>query len=337
MKKSILAIVMVFALLASFTACQKLETTEGGVPLVTMRPYMTDEEGNTVYAKVETDEEGNIKYYVTDPNGNVNYLDEKDVVIETVDDEQVEQLIDMMQNPDKIIESGTPDAELEIADGVIPEENFNEVEVELDENGNPQHEGNLNYKDIVNSGKFTVEATIQATTDGQTVNVPFTIIKSGDKAYIEASVPVEGSGGTVKAGFLSTASESYIIVPAMKSYIVAEGVGIEDLLPIDGIQQEIDESETYSHSGEVVINGKTYTCDVYEAEGATVKYYYDETGNIARIENIAEGDTVITEFKSISPNVDESKLKVPAYYFDLSALESVDTSVLEGMMTTTAQ
>ncbi|MBO5410127.1 MAG: hypothetical protein J6A60_02585, partial [Clostridia bacterium] len=122
MKKSILAIVMVFALLASFTACQKLETTDGSVPVVTMRPYMTDEEGN-------------VKFYVTNPDGSVNYVDENDVVVETVDDETVEELLDMMQNPEQIIEPDAPAADLEIADGAIPEDNFDEIEVELDENG----------------------------------------------------------------------------------------------------------------------------------------------------------------------------------------------------------
>lgn len=327
MKKSILAIVMVFALLASFTACQKLETTDGSVPVVTMRPYMTDEEGNTVYAQVEKDEEGNVKFYVTNPDGSVNYVDEKDVVVETVDDETVEELLDMMQNPEQIIEPDAPAADLEIADGAIPEDNFDEIEVELDENGNPKHEGELSYKDIVAGGKFTIQATVQATSDGKTMNVPFTITKSGEKAYIEASVPIQ-EGGSVKAGLLTTENESYLVVPAMKSYIVVDDASMGDLFPLEDIQQEINDSETYSHSGKVDIGGKTYTCDVYEADGATVKYYYDEAGNIARIENFAGDDVVITEFKSISADVDDSKLTLPSYYFDLSVLESVDGAAL---------
>lgn len=316
--KKFIAIALVLALASSFAACKKLETTDTST--ITKRPYYVDEEGNTIYAQAQTNEDGDVEFFVTNANGETSKLDKDNLVVEEITNaDQYLEILDIIENnPEQIVDTETPDASLEIADGVIPDDNFTEIEVELDENGNPNRE-TLSYQEIMESGTFTIEATVQATSNGETVACPFTITKSGDAAYIEAAVPVENTGGSVKAGFLSNNEKSYLLIPSIRAYIVADDLTVNELFPLDEIKQETTESESYSHSGTVELNGKTYTCDVYENEGTTTKYYYDEAGNIVRIENTNDTDTVITEIKSISSEADESKLKVPSNYLDFTS------------------
>jgi hypothetical protein len=59
------------------------------------------------------------------------------------------------------------------------------------------------------------------------------------------------------------------------------------------------------------LNGKKYTCDVFEYDSETIKYYYNSNGTIVRIEKISARESVITEIKSLKNTADNSKIKKP--------------------------
>lgn len=322
--KKFIALTLVLVLASSFAACKKLDTTDTNT--ITKRPYYVDAEGNTIYAEAQTNANGDVEFFVTNANGESSKLDKNDLTIEEITNaDQYLEILDVIENnPDQILDE-TPPANLEI-EGMIPDDNFNKVDVDLDENGNPDRD-NLSYQELLESGTFTIEATVQATGPDGTVTCPFNIIKDGDKAYIEASIPVQDTKGSIKAGFLSDEEKTYLLVPSIRAYLVVDDLTVNELFPMEQIKQDVSESESYSHSGTVEYNGKTYTCDVYENEGATVKYYYDETGNIVRIESTTGTDTVITEIKSISSKVDQSKLKLPKHYLDFTSFNNGDVNV----------
>lgn len=331
--KKFIAIALVLALASSFAACKKLETTDTST--ITKRPYYVDEEGNTIYAQAQTNEDGDVEFFVTNANGETSKLDKDNLVVEEITNaDQYLEILDIIENnPEQMVDTDIPESNLEIADGVIPEDTFTEIEVELDENGNPKHENsNLSYKEIVESDTYTIDTTMQLTSNGEQITFPATIMKSGDNLYLDVAIPYEGTNGSLKVGVLANSEKTYFIVPSLKTYIVADETTINDIFPLDDIKQEISESksESYSHSGTVEINGKTYTCDVYESEGTTTKYYFDEKGNNVRIENTNGSDSSIIEIKSMTNEVDSSKFKIPSNYVDLSVIvnENIDISSL---------
>jgi len=326
--KKFIALALILALASSFAACKKLDTTETNT--ITKRPYYVDAEGNTIYAEAQTNEDGDVEFFVTNENGESSKLDRDDLVVEEITNaDQYLEILDIIENnPEQILDE-VPPANLEIADGVIPDDNFSEIEVELDENGNPSRE-NLSYKEIVDSGEFTIEGTLQVINSEGTTTCPFKIIKNEEAMYLETAIPQAGSLNTaIKAGILSNSENTYLLVPSVRAYLAADGLTLDEFLPVDEIYKDAGEElgETYSHSGTVEYNGKTYVCDVYENDGATSKYYYDEKGNLVRIETTDGTDTVIQEIKSISSDVDESKLVLPKNYLDFTSFNNGDIDV----------
>ena len=56
------------------------------------------------------------------------------------------------------------------------------------------------------------------------------------------------------------------------------------------------------------MGGKKYTCDVYESNGDTTKYYFDSNGDLKRIESISsDGSPAIIEISTLKKGADKSK------------------------------
>ena len=87
-------------------------------------------------------------------------------------------------------------------------------------------------------------------------------------------------------------------------------MSIEDLADGTFDKNSIDVYK-FVESGTVTLNGKKYTCDVYEYDTDTIKYYYNSKGEIVRIEKINSRESVITEIKSLKNTADNSKIKKP--------------------------
>ncbi len=330
MKKSITAIIMVFALLMSFASCKRLpEDTEGFV--VESKAYYVDSEGVTRNVENEVDEKGKTVYYYIDDNGNKVTLKKKDVVVESTKIREEKEsfsltpeeqsFFDIYNNPeafDQLIDSSVTAPELDLSDDAISEENFEKIEVELDNSGKPVHEDvEKTYEEILQGDKFTVDVVFKGIVNGTETTVPMKASRDGNKVYIETAIPVEGQG-SLKCNIIMRDDKCYFVLPAMRAYMAAPAESMGEIFTEDFFATAEQETQgKYVSSAEVVLEGKTYICDIYEADGVTSKEYYLD-GNLKRVEVINGEDITIMQFNEVSDKVDKSLFKVPKNYMDMS-------------------
>lgn len=334
MKKSITAIIMVFALLMSFAACQRLpEDTEGFV--VESKAYYVDGEGVTRNVESEVDENGKTVYYYIDADGNKVTLKKKDVVVESTKIRETESLsltpeeqsfFDIYNNPeafDQLIDSSITTPELDLSEDVISEEKFEKIEVELDNSGKPVHdEVEKTYEEIMKGDKFTVDVVFKGIVNGTETTVPMKASRDGDKVYIETAIPVEGQG-SLKCNIIMRDNKCYFVLPAMRAYMAAPVESMDEIFTDDFFATAEQETQgTYVSSAEVELEGKTYICDIYDNNGSTSKEYYFE-GNLKRVEVINGDDITIMQFNEVSDKVDKSVFKVPTNYMDMSRFMNI--------------
>lgn len=305
MSKKILAVVLALIIAVfTFASCKKEETPDS---------YYVDEEGNT--QAVLKDNEG--QYIVTDKEGNTSVVDDQnkiDQIEQNKEDAEIESILDEIEtDPDKIMEEADKDAGLQMTDDLVEEPL---VTVAPDTGEVDAKKRLQSFKTILGTGKYTIEATVKEVA-AETTEYPFTYIRSGNNAYIETAVPFDG-GKVIKANMIIINGVTYCEIPSLKSYMVIDDMSIEDLASgtFDGGSMD---TFTFVESGTVTLNGKKYTCDVFKVEEDTVKYYYDSSNNLVRIERMSKKDSVITEIKSIKNTADESKIKKPTG-FDISGL-----------------
>lgn len=344
MKRNIIAICLIFALLTSFAACKKLPQDNEFV--VESQVYVVDNAGVTHNVQSEYDENGKQNYYYIDGNGNKVVVENKDVVVESTKVRKTtavyegldltpeeQSFLEIYNDPnafENLVDENLTEPELEIEE-VIPEENFEEIKVEVDKEGNPKHDDiETRYTDIVKGEKFTMDMVLRTTSNGETMTIPMKVVRNGDKMYFETAMPVNGQG-SMKMAFLLRDETCYFIVPGMRAYMQMPVEGMDDMFNTDFTGSfDSDSQATYVSSSEVEYNGNKYLCDVYESEGSTVKYYYTDK-EFKRMEATdPDGNVTIMEFNEISEKVDSSKFKVPTGYIDMTKLMGQDFSGLLG-------
>lgn len=326
MIKKISAILLVFAVLAGFASCKRLEGNEFDVK---ENAFVLDSEGVTQEVATRVNAEGKTEYYYTDKNGNEIIVDKNNVTVETtyvpvqttLSDKEIDKIIEEgdFEKLENIVAEEITEPELEMSDGIISEETFEEVEVELDNNGKPVH-GNAvqSMEEIMKSGTFTIDFTVKSKIDGVESVMPIKIMKDGNKMFMETTVPLTTTG-KMRTNMLINDDGCFIIIPVMNAYFKAptedmEGANMDDLFgdfDISNVEEDLEMNDNYESSYTVELNGKTYNCDVYNADdGSTVKYYY-LNNELKRIENTSDAGNTIIEFKEISGKVDKSKFKSP--------------------------
>lgn len=329
MKRNIVAIILVFALLLSFAACRKLESEN---IIIESKAYIVDDEGVThdIY-NVGSD------YYYYDADGNRIEADSKDVVIETnkvvitepptltpeaqsfLDSfgDDVDSIEDMMEADETVpnLENGE----------LIPEDAFNvDLDLDLDDEGNPIHEDvELSYEEILASDKFTMEANVKTNSGGVETVAPLNIMRNGSNLYFETALPLKDGFGSTRVNLLFLDDACYIIIPSMRAYMTIPKETAGEMIPSDAFNNLEEIEGTYISSSEVVHGGQTYVCDIYESEGTTTKYFY-QNGQLKRVETLNGDDSSILEFKKLSTQIDESKFAVPRNYIDISTMMGED-------------
>lgn len=327
MKRNITAIVLVFAILAGFASCKKLENE--GEWVVESKVYVTDSYGAQHDVETAVNNEGETEYYYYNTDGNKVTVAHKDVVVSTtrvfktapttLTPEQ-QSFFEEFTDPEKfseLVESTVTQPELEMTDGLVPEEMFTEVtDIVLDSEGKPDRgEQDKKYEDILNSDSFTANFLISSDFDGKTTVVPFDTCKDGENLYVKTEMPVDG--GKMEFEFLVVNKECYIIIPAMRAYIKVPADTLGEVLPNEAIDQEM--ASNYIKSGQVELEGVTYDVDIYEADGHEIKYYYLD-GVLKRVENTDGENTSIVQYNTIKKGADKSKFKVPAGYIDMTSM-----------------
>lgn len=324
--KNTVAIILVFALLLSFAACRKIDT---GSIVVESKVYIVDEEGVTRDIFGEGSD-----YYYYDENGDKKPVDSKDVIVETNQYTMVEthsltpeaqSFIDSFGDVDSIEDMMQADVTVPDLDNgeLIPEDSFNDIEIEVDTDGNPVHENvALSYNDIISSNTFTIESNIQTITNGQKNVIPMTIMRDGNNLYFETALPLKEGVGSTRVNMLFLDNTCYTIIPSMRAYLSIPKETAGEMIPADAFDIEGIEGN-YVSSGEVVFEGQTYVCDVYDTDGSTTKYYYLD-GQLKRVETVNGEDSSIIEFKKLTTDVDKSKFAVPKNYIDMSTVLGSD-------------
>lgn len=328
MKKNITAIILVFALLLSFAACRKLDSEN---IIIESKAYIVDDEGVTrdIY-NVGSD------YYYYDADGNRKEANSKDVVIETNKvviteppslSPEAQSFFDSFgDDVDSIEDMMEADATIPDLDNgeLIPDDAFNDIELELDADGNPIHNDvELSYEEIISGNKFTVEANVKANAGGVETVAPLNIVRNGSNLCFETALPLKEGVGSTRVNILFLDDTCYIIIPSMRAYMSIPKETAGEMIPSDAFSNLEEVEGTYISSSEVVHDGQKFVCDIYETEGATTKYYY-QNGQLKRIETVNGNDSSIMEFNKLTTEVDESKFAVPKNYIDLSTVMGED-------------
>lgn len=338
MRRNIIAILLVFVLAFGFASCKQLEKTDMFV--IESKAYIVDDSGVTRNVQSRVNESGETEYYYLDSLGNVITVGKDDVVVETkrvlasttdsvTFSPEAQSFIDTFNDPtalDTIIDTEITQPSMSITDGLISDSGMKDIEPVTDTDGTPlRDQFNKDFKDVIASEKFTLSLTVEFEADGVTTRLPINMIRNGSDICIETNMPVEGKGA-LKLTFIIKDGKYYIIIPTMRCYMEIPQDVMESLIPSDLFEGDIAaDTSKYSSSGEVTVNGTTYTCDIYDTESGVSKYYFDSKGELKRIESIPEsGSPMIIEINELKKSADKSKIKLPSGYFDMTKIMGSD-------------
>ena len=338
MKKNIIAILLVFALLVSFAACRKLETEY----TIETRPYVVDSNGVTQDVQSIVNSDGETEYFYYDNSGNKITVDSKDVEVETKKvavtapttlSPEAQSLFDVFNDPEKfeeLMEEDATEPKLEMSDGIISDDQFNKIDTDIGSDGKPvRDKAREQYMKIVEGETFTMDMVMKTNTNGEEMALPIVAVRDGDNLFLETAMPVDGSKGAMRLQFLILNGKAYTVIPQMRAYMEVPKETIDQMGLGDIVAEEAEDNSEYVESGEVKINGKTYICDVYKSEDSTIKYYF-LNGELKRIETISGENTAIMEINSLSDKADKSKLVLPKGYLDLATIKEFNLSEIYG-------
>ena len=338
MKRNIIAILLVFALLVSFAACRKLETEY----TIETRPYVVDSNGVTQDVQSIVNSDGVTEYFYYDNSGNKITVDSKDVEVETKKvavtapttlSPEAQSLFDVFNDPEKfeeLMEEDATEPKLEMSDGIISDDQFNKIDTDIGSDGKPvRDKAREQYMKIVEGETFTMDMVMKTNTNGQEMSLPIVAVRDGNNLFLETAMPVDGSKGAMRLQFLILNGKAYTVIPQMRAYMEVPKETIDQMGLGDIVAEEAKDNSEYVESGEVKINGKTYICDVYKSEDSTIKYYF-LNGELKRIETISGENTAIMEINSLSDKADKSKLVLPKGYLDLATIKEFNLSEIYG-------
>ena len=338
MKRNIIAILLVFALLVSFAACRKLETEY----TIETRPYVVDSNGVTQDVQSIVNSDGVTEYFYYDNSGNKITVDSKDVEVETKKvavtapttlSPEAQSLFDVFNDPEKfeeLMEEDATEPKLEMSDGIISDDQFNKIDTDIGSDGKPvRDKAREQYMKIVEGETFTMDMVMKTNTNGEEMALPIVAVRDGNNLFLETAMPVDGSKGAMRLQFLILDGKAYTVIPQMRAYMEVPKETIDQMGLGDIVAEETKDNSEYVESGEVKINGKTYICDVYKSEDSTIKYYF-LNGELKRIETISGENTAIMEINSLSDKADKSKLVLPKGYLDLATIKEFNLSEIYG-------
>lgn len=298
MNKKILSIFLVLVMLAGFASCSKIKE----------KISLPDE----VYEETPTDENGEpMPTMSPELEGFVNSFD-------STDPAEIEQQFQQM------LDSETVEVELEFGEDLIDDSDSTKVEVDLDEKGRPDRSKiQNNYMAIAEGDTLTMDIVLKQKTNGEEFVAPVYATRDGDKLFMQATMPYENKG-TMTFGALTTGGDYYFILPTMRAYIVLPKEEIGDVPLGDFMAGDMisgDSDSEYIETREVEINGKKYSCDIYDDEGVTTKYYFTDT-ELKRIETIDGENITIVEINEMSATANASKFALPKNYFNMTSIMS---------------
>lgn len=359
MKKGIVALILVFALLFSFAACRKVDKGGEAETQIQSEAFAVGEDGEKHSIQADIDDEGNTQFFYIDENGQEVTVNSDKVVVETKAVKVVEatkadgtptpaaqSILDAFNNPGSIaelIDTTEVAPTLAMGEEIITAALKNERKKPVDKNGNPLTE-NPNKVGNKNNPTSANKTNDPNNTPAVSAPVDYKQILSGTKFTASFNIKTTISGEPMTLPILIARNGNmYFLETTMpvnengstkcnfllrdgNCYMILPTLRSYYSTPTDeaedlGVDEIIDavQKGNYTSSGDVTIDGKVYNVDIYEVDGQTVKYYY-YNGTLKRIETVMGNDTSIMEINYVSKNVDSSKFNVPVGYMDMSKL-----------------
>lgn len=297
MKKKIFSIFLVIAVLASFASCNKIKD----------KVSLPDE----VYQEVPTNENGEpLPTMSPELEGFVNSFD-------STDPAEIEQQFQQM------LDSEPVDVELEFGEDLIDDSDSTKVEVELDDKGRPDRSKiQNNYLSIAEGDTLTMDIVLKQKTNGEEFVAPVYATRDGNKYYMQATMPYENKGSLTFGALTTGSGDYYFILPSMRAYIALPKEEIGDVPLGDFMAGDMiagDVNSKYVETREVEVNGKKYSCDIYDDEGIITKYYFTDT-ELKRVETVDGENVTIVEINEMSAKAETSKLVLPKNYFNMTSI-----------------
>lgn len=337
--KGVLSLVLVFAVVFSFAACRKLESS--GEYETVKDLYIVDDLGETYAVETQVNEDtGETEYYYTDNLGNAVTVSEE-VVVSTTKLSKVTttgangetesagkpspadaaEIIEALTDPAKqeeVYEMET--VPMKISDEPIDTGDMKKDTPQLDSEGNPEHPAYMQAIDrVTGSDQYTIDITMKLIDGSDNITINTVVMKSGNNTYVETSLPVEN--GRLPIRILAKNGKTIIYFPTLRVYIEGDQDYLQELTStINDVTNDKKEGE-YQSSGTVEYGGTTYNVDIYkDDEGSTIKYYY-LNDNLKRMEVLQKnGSSTIVEINSIRNTADKSKFIAPVGYINATDL-----------------
>lgn len=214
--------------------------------------------------------------------------------------------------------------------GTLPEGSV--INIPTGSDGMPedtQFKGTL--AELIKGGKYTLEFDALTEFEGQVLKLPVKTVISGNKTYIETSMPLNmvmgESAGQQKVIFIATGKNNYVLLPKMNLGVVTGNYYLNlpeeefgSMLP-DGLDPG-GKDITYVKTTKVRDNGVDYICEEYKTGSGRVKYYFND-GSLKIIEVIDRDGVSRINVKSFSAKADDSLFTLPKGYTDISKLLGV--------------
>lgn len=331
MKKGVLCVLLIFAILFSIAACNPT-TPVPGVDKGTV--VLTDGDGSTFIADKKDVKDGTVS--------------SKNDTTKTPVTGGGSILPKNTDPDDPFVTGGNEKAEV-IKKGTIPD--GTEVTVAKDSSGKPK---TLLLRDgtdgkVLASGKFTMECTMSMNlgATGEEVNVPATIVTDGKAYSITFQIETKDLssfmgndadngdsnltamkmlfGDPMKFVILNDGSKNYMVFPTVGLYLdtsSAVGSGLDFNLKPDMSAGD----KEYVKTSNVKVGSTTYTVEEYRAKnsdsGKTVTYRYYFVGQyLKRLETITPGeDPVIVDVKVVKDKVNSNALKLSKLYKNMESV-----------------
>ncbi len=333
MKKSIACITLIFAVLFGFAACGKGEKETETETMTETVAYFVDDEGVSHEVESSVDENGETKYSYND-GGNVVTVQNKDIVVATTvisvnkttaqknslnADEAAESLLaELTKN---IAQNQTQTKVTLLYEEPLSPDSTSILATTRNSNGevvlvNPIPK--KSYQEMIDSGTYTMKFTLKTTDSSGTTTVPVTMVMSGNKAFVAATMTQDKTN--LEVNYINDGTKGYFVIPAIKAYTEADQDFVKEIMP--------DLSETAKDDAKLVeavsatVDGKSYICETYDLNGEQVKYYYLPSGDLNRIEtnNPDTGTKTIMQINSLTAVADQRLFKIPNGYIDLASL-----------------
>ena len=349
MKKSLIAILLCFAMLISLAACRqksKETASETGTTAADATDSETAEAGvlDRLFGKdqTETTQETVIE---TATNKDGKTVTKKVAKTTTAVNNKVAEELGMTPEEqsflnkigldvNKLTEEDTSKVTMAMGDGLVTETaSVVEVETKTSKVGGgggagggggvvvvPVDSPSQSYKEIIATGKYTMEATIK---NGDTTVPVKLYVDKGGKYSISTKIKTSAIS-SITAQFLSDGSNVYLILPTMMMYINAgstdellgdqnAAAALTDPTVIQG------ENAEYVRTLTTTVNGKDYTVEEYKTkDNQTIKYYY-QGEDLRRIESIeSSGDSTIIEITNVTGTIPSNAFTIPSTYKDMT-------------------